>query len=288
MQALKLNPLTYEFKFSKEETPKFFLASDIHLDNPKCKRELFFRHMDAARKKNAKVVLIGDTFCAMQGKYDPRRSKKDVRPEHNKPDYLNALVADTVNVLSPYSDIIALISDGNHETAVLKNVEYDLVGDLVKRLNERNKTNILRGGYRGWMVIRYGYAKNTFTSYKIYFNHGFGGGGEMTKGILQHARMNMYVENADAIQMGHVHELYALPTQTEYFDASPTAYKPKTRTIYNLRTSTYKDEYDGIEGGYHIEKGRQPKPLGGIFMELDPCREGTTNKLHPSYTIWTD
>ena len=286
MEAIKLNPLTYELRYSEDENIDLFLCSDLHFDNPKCNREKFFEHLEKIRQKKGKAIIIGDVFCFMQGKYDPRRSKSDIRPEHNKVNYLDAVIDDTVELLSPYADVIAFVSDGNHETAILKNHETDTLARFTDKFNERNKTNVLKGGYRGWLIIRQKRASN-YQSYKIYYNHGFGGGGEMSKGILQHSRHNMYVENADAILMGHVHELYALPTMTEFFDNNPNAYKPKQRAVYNLRTSTYKEEFGDSEGGFHIEKGRPPKPLGGIHLNLEMIREkNDSRKLFPTYTIW--
>lgn len=288
MQASKINALTYELKFNHNEEIKLFLCSDIHFDNPKCDRELFFEHLKKIRALGGKVLINGDLLCLMQGKFDPRRSKADIRPEHNKPDYLNAVINDTVDQLSPFADVIAFVGQGNHETAILKNLEMDILAEVVARLNERNKTNILYGGYRGWIIIRQQTsARGMWQSYKIYYNHGFGGGGEMTKGILQHSRSNMYIENADAIWFGHVHESYALPTMTEYFDNHPNSYKPKTRYIYNIRTATYKEEFADTPGSFHIERGRPPKPMGGIFLHLEKTRDKNNHIFYPTYSIWT-
>jgi predicted phosphodiesterase len=289
MEALKLNPLTYELKYGHDENIDLLLCSDIHFDNPKCNRELFFNHLKRIKDRGGKVLINGDLLCVMQGKYDPRRSKHDIRPEHNKADYINAVINDTVDQLSPYADIIAFIGQGNHETAILKNLEIDLLAEVCARLNERNKVNIMYGGYRGWIVIRKKVSgKGMYQSYKVYYNHGFGGGGEMTKGILQHSRTNMYIENADAIWYGHVHESYVQPSMTEYFDNHHSAFRPRTRTIYNIRTACYKEEFADVTGGFHIERGRPPKPMGGVHMNLELTRdENNSHIFYPSYTIWT-
>lgn len=288
MKAIKLNPLTYEFKYEKSEPIKILLCSDLHFDNPKCKRDLLFSHLNDVRAVGGKAVIFGDIFCFMQGKYDPRRSKSDIRPEHNVANYIDAVIDDTVEQLAPYKDVIAFVSDGNHETALLKNLETDVLSRFTDKFNAIHKTNILKGGYRGWLILRKEFSPGKFISYKICYNHGGGGGGEMSKGVLQHSRMNMYVENADAIVMGHVHELYALPTRTEYFDNNPACYKPKTRTVYNVRMATYKEEYEDATGGFHIERLRQPKPLGGVFLDLEMFKDGSSTKFHPRYTIWSN
>lgn len=287
MTSNKLNKLCYEFTYSKNENVEFLIASDIHFDNPKCKRELFFSHLDRIRKKGGKAYIIGDLFCFMQGKYDPRRAKGDIREEHNKNNYIDAVIDDTVNILSAYADVIVFVSDGNHETAILKNLETDTLERFVNKFNERNKTSVIKGGYRGWIIIRKETAKNEFVSHKIYYHHGYGGGGEMTKGILQHSRMNMHIEGADAIVMGHVHESYVQVGKTAYFDNNPNAYCEKDRVVWNIRSACYKEEFADTNGGFHIERGRPPKPLGGVYASLDVERnEKRTKKLLADYTIW--
>lgn len=287
MKVSKLNSLTYLAEYDYKEPVNILLISDVHFDNPKCNRDLLFSHLDKAKKLGYKVAIFGDLFCMMQGKYDPRRNKKDILPEHNVANYIDAVIDDTIEKLKNYSDIIIFVSEGNHETAILKNLETDVLARFVDKFNERYKTNIIKGSYRGWFIVRL-YTDTTenrkFTTYKIYYHHGYGGGGEMTKGILQHSRMNMHIEGADAILMGHVHEMYIQIGQTEYFDRN--TYSPKVREIYNVRTACYKQEFN--EGGFHIEKGRAPKPLGGILLNLQSIKHlNQDKKIHAEYTLWT-
>jgi UDP-2,3-diacylglucosamine pyrophosphatase LpxH len=287
MKVSKLNSLTYLAEYDYKEPVNILLISDVHFDNPKCNRDLLFSHLDKAKKLGYKVAIFGDLFCMMQGKYDPRRSKKDILPEHNKANYIDAVIDDTIEKLKDYSDTIIFVSEGNHETAILKNLETDVLARFVDKFNERYKSNIVKGSYRGWFIVRLytdNSENNKFTTYRIYYHHGYGGGGEMTKGILQHSRMNMHIEGADAILMGHVHEMYIQIGQTEYFDSH--SYKPKIREIYNIRTACYKEEF--TEGGFHIEKGRAPKPLGGIFLNLQLVKHlQEDKKIHAEYTLWT-
>jgi hypothetical protein len=97
------------------KSQKFLLLSDLHWDNPKCERGLLTRHLKQAQERGAKVIINGDFFCMMQGKYDPRRSKKDILPEHNKANYIDAVIEDAVKWWTPYADMILLIGYGNHE-----------------------------------------------------------------------------------------------------------------------------------------------------------------------------
>ena len=100
------NSHVIEFDNSEE---KLLLMSDLHWDNPKCDRRTLKNHLDKAKAMNAKVILNGDTFCLMQGKYDPRRNKNDIRPEHNKPNYIDAVILDAVEWFGPYKDTIIIL-----------------------------------------------------------------------------------------------------------------------------------------------------------------------------------
>ena len=39
-----------------------------------------------------------------------------------------------------------------------------------------------------------------------------------------------------------------------------------------VRTATYKEEYNNGLGGWHVERGATPKPLGGRWLDMSPQR----------------
>ena len=84
------------------------LQTDCHWDNPHCDREMMQKHLDLALERNAPVIDAGDFFCAMQGKYDKRSSKKDLRPEHATGNYLDSLVNTAAEWLEPYKEILTV------------------------------------------------------------------------------------------------------------------------------------------------------------------------------------
>ena len=94
---------------------QMLLVSDMHWDNPHCDRKLLARHLDQAVARNAPILSAGDLFCAMQGKYDKRSDKSCVLPEHQRGDYLDALVRTAVDWFEPYGKHLVLLGDGNHE-----------------------------------------------------------------------------------------------------------------------------------------------------------------------------
>ena len=261
---------------------KFLLLSDIHWDNPKCRRDILKRHLDQAVKDNALIFLNGDTFCLMQGKADPRKSKADILPEHNVYNYFDAVVEDAVEWFKPYAKNISFVGYGNHETSIIKHQEIDVIQRFCYGLNTIGGGNVQVGGYGGWVVISFVRdARSSLKgSYKIKYHHGYGGGGPVTKGTIQHNRFSTFTENADMLWFGHVHEDYEVTYSVEYLHTS-SVHKVKQRNVTMLRTSTYKDEFEDGTKGFHIERGRGPKFIGGRWLEIEPARpriKGTDTK----------
>jgi len=262
-----------------EET-KVLLISDLHWDNPKCDRDLLKKHLDQAVKGNHDILINGDLFCLMQGAYDPRKSKSDIRPEHNHANYFDAIINTAVDWFAPYAHLIKLVGYGNHETAILKRQETDIIERFVTLLNYKTGSAIQVGGYGGW--IRYQFTDGSSTqSFKIKYMHGFGGGGAVTRGTIQHNRMSVNVEGADAIWMGHVHEDYELTYTVEELTNKDTV---MLRDILMIRTSAYKEEYGDGSKGFHIERGASPKPIGGRWLIMKPFRDEKTNRKINAYT----
>jgi hypothetical protein len=79
--------------------------------------------------------------------------------------------------------------------------------------------------------------------------------------------MAAMMEGYDIIWMGHVHEIYHHVNVVECYDSHQK--KLKLKEVHQVRTGAYKEEYGDGFGGYHIEKGRPPKPMGGYWMTLE-------------------
>jgi hypothetical protein len=256
---------------------RILLISDLHWDNPHCDRQLLKRHLDEAVAGGHDILINGDLFCAMQGKYDGRRSKSDMRPEHNNAKYLDSLVETAAEWFAPYAQNIKVIGYGNHETSILKHCETDLIERLVTLLNANTKSSIEIGGYGGWVIYRFRRTDRSSTPFKIKYFHGSGGGGVVTKGSIQFNRMMTMIEGADAIWMGHVHESMEMTYTMERLTQKDTIV---LRDVLMIRTPAYKEEYQDGSKGWHIERGAPPKPLGGRWLELKPYRdEDCTNRI---------
>jgi hypothetical protein len=272
MQVVELNRNVHQIKMEAANSEEIWvlLTSDHHWDNPDCNREMMKRHFEEAKQKNAPIFMFGDFFCAMQGKYDKRSDKSKIRPEHQTAHYLDSLVETAAEWLKPYQENIKVIGLGNHETAILKNHETNLTERLVERLNIGAKSKTYSGGYGGWIwfMIK-SKTRTTRNALKLKYFHGSGGGGPVTKGVIQSARHSMFLPDADIVVSGHVHEQYSICFMQEKLRPDG---KIELKEQWHLRLPTYKDEYKDGYGGWHIETGKMPKPLGAYWLVIKQHR----------------
>jgi hypothetical protein len=246
------------------------LLSDLHWDNPKCDRDLLKKHLDYCLENNIKVMLNGDTFCLMQGKFDPRRSKKDIRPEHNKANYLDVVIETAVDWFAPYAEILTVVGYGNHETGIIRNVETDPLQRFVDLLNYKCKSNVITGGYGGWLLLNIKPTEKTNKNFatKIKYFHGSGGGGIVTKGALNLTRALELAEGFEVFTMGHIHENAARNDVREDLNTEGGKIRIELKQIHMAITGTYKEEYGEGFMGWHVERGAPPKPVGGRILNI--------------------
>ena len=133
------------------------LSSDRHHDSIDCNRELELEHLEECKKRKAFIIDVGDMYDCMQGRFDPRKSYKNLRPEYKEDDYLDVIVKDAAEFYSPFVNQFLMIGRGNHESAVLKNNSTDLIDRTVYELNSHYSGHIQAGGYGGWVRILWKY-----------------------------------------------------------------------------------------------------------------------------------
>lgn len=274
MQVYRHSKNIHEIVFNEPEV-EIAMLSDLHWDNPKCDREQLTAHLDYCKKNEIPVVINGDFFCLMQGKGDKRGNKSDILPEHNNARYLDSIVETAVEWFSPYADIIKVIGYGNHETAIIKWQETDILQRFVDLLNYKNGTSVYTSGCGGWVLIKNTSGKNSnaVLTTRIKHFHGSGGGGVVTKGALNLTRALEMYENMDVFTMGHIHENAARTDVREAIDSNPKqGYKLKQRYIHLMLTGTYKEEYGEGSHGWHVERGAPVKPIGGRILKIKAIR----------------
>lgn len=229
----------------------------VHFDSPHCDRKLLTKHLNQAKEQSAGIGIVGDWHDAMAGKNDRRGTKETARKEDVKNAYFNSLVNHTVDFLSPYRENIVFIGDGNHDTAITKHNEIDLL-ELAC-----NQLGVQHTGYSGFVRQRFEGNKNHRASLWIYYHHGAGGGGVVTKGVMRVNRQSANVR-ADIFIGAHYHESWLV----ENVVVEPTdSGRIRLLTQTHVQLPTYKQEYTML-GGYHIENARPPKPLGAYWQIL--------------------
>lgn len=281
MELNKIARNVHTISLSKDEN-RLALLSDIHFDNPKCDRKMLKAHLEYCKENSIPIFVNGDFFCLMQGKYDPRRNKKDILPQHNKANYIDAVIEEAVEWWSPYAHLLTVIGYGNHETAIIKNLETDPLQRFVDLLNYTNKTNVQTGGYGGWLLIRYSYNESTILSKNLKYFHGSGGGGIVTKGAINLTRALEMYENMDVFVMGHIHENASRNDVRETMEYNPgkRVHEYVHKQIHLAITGSYKEEYQDGAFGWHVERGAPVKPVGGRLLTLNGTRDRTDGRQY--------
>ena len=241
------------------------VTSDIHIDNKKCNRDLLKKHLELAKERKALIFVFGDLFCAMQGKYDPRKNMEDIRPEDVHVNYLDKIVEHAAEFLAPYASQIVVLGYGNHETSILDRHNISLLDRLVTLLNQQGG-QVMVGGFGGWVRFMASTRGDGGESIKLRYFHGAGGGSApVTRGVIDTSRQAVYLDGADIVCNGHNHEAYHVPITTE----SLTIHGGQKRGIMHfIRTPGYKDDWNKGAGGWSVEKGHPPKPLGCAWIKL--------------------
>lgn len=242
----------------------FLLRSDAHHDNPECDQKLEKKHLEQAKERGAGIIDAGDLFCAMQGKFDKRADKSKVRPEHTKGDYLDLLVSTAAKFYEPYAKNIIVLGQGNHETAIAKRHETNLTERLVERINTKAKSRIQCGGYGGWIRFRF-LRTNWRSSSLLHYFHGTGGGGPVTRGVIQTNRLAVFNPDADFVLTGHTHDQWVVPIARQRVSDMD---KPYHDEQMHIRTPGYKDSWGDVYGGWEAEKMLGPKPKGAAWLRF--------------------
>jgi len=242
------------------------LSADRHIDHSLSDLKLQHAHLKVARAGGWPVIDIGDLFCAMQGRRDPRSSRKALLDKLNeREEYMDALVDYAHEMLGPYSDALALMGLGNHETGALKNNETHLLNRLVERLNGDGASTVL-GGYQGWLRILFeSEGSNSRQSVNLRYTHGAGGNAPVTKGTIQSNRRAVIYPDANIVISGHDHNQWMMPIPRLRINDAGREYRDEQ---LHLQIPSYKDEITGQVDGYAVERQHAPKPLGAWWLRF--------------------
>lgn len=260
------NVLTVRFEGISSGWEQWMLwSSDRHHDNVLGRHDLELKHLKKAKERDALIFDNGDLFCAMQGKYDKRSNLDVLRPEDKKGDYLDSIVDHAIDFYKPYAKFFALIGQGNHERSIETHHGTNLTKRLVKGLN-RSNGNVFMGNYGGWVRLQFTIHKTNMTSRNIKYYHGkHASNAPVTRGVIDTARLAVYLPDAHYVFTGHSHDTWHVPIRRERLSQQNVIYFDY---VHFLRTTTYKDEYGLGEKGFAVEQGKPPKPLGAAWLRF--------------------
>jgi hypothetical protein len=262
--------LRVKCKYSRNWEQWVWFQSDLHWDSPEWQRKLYHRHAKLALERNALIFDLGDMFDVVDSQGDKRGGKGASRDEHNEPAYLDKLVDSAVDEFRPYADHYALIGTGNHEAKIVKIHNTDLSTRFIKEMNhvrEKSLPPIFRAGYDWWATFHFeheGGGKEQRIACKGH--HGHGGGGEVTKGVIQDHRAAAATEGYGLYVSGHVHEQYMLKHMVEGLNRDG---RVRVFERQHVRVGSYKSDFrtDGAPT-WHMQRGGRAKPLGGAFVRF--------------------
>lgn len=280
MNITRLTDQTIEVRnyYDLNDRFTFFLCSDVHFDNPKCNRQLFFKHLDEVKKRNAMWLCFGDFFDLMGGKYDPRRAKSDIRAEYNKNNYLDLVIDDAYEQLLPYAENLLLFSDGNHETSITRSLETNPLARLVKAM-QHHAPQLQHGFYQGFLRFKFEYNLDKgggSVKKRILFWHHGKFGGVVSKGTQGVARYGLIAPVADIVVSGHTHDEWIV-SQPRY--CLKDNGEVKVEKQYHVKTATYKEEFE-VSSGWAVENIVMPKNVGGFWwVHFDVTPKGVEIKL---------
>jgi hypothetical protein len=245
----------------------FLLQSDVHADSVTCNTKLLKQHLKKAKERDARILIAGDLFDAMQGAKDPRRSYKELKKSLKRDDYFDGVLEDVWATYEPYADLIAMVGYGNHEYSVTRHNGTDLINRFVDRCHKAGGDTAI-GGFGTW--VRFSTYRDSMptpaTTHWMYAFHGAGGTeSPVTRGVIQTNRMGVYLKGVDISWTGHNHNAYILPIAT----VRPTGKDQiKQDIVWHLRTPGYQNGFDDGIDGWAVSRGMMPKPNGAIWMRI--------------------
>lgn len=284
MKAQKLGEMCFEVRCDYQASPNFehkvVLQSDIHFDNPSTNLIEYERELSKAKDLGHGIVIVGDLFCAMQGNKDRRGSKMSLKDSHRVHNYYDKIVDEAVEFFAPYAGNILVIFNGNHETAVSKNNERDLIYNLVDKLQYKHGHEIQQGGYHGYIRWRFSMTNNEGVPNRTrtktgYFHHG-NWGGVISKGAQAVTRYSSMVPDADFVATGHTHDQWVMSHPQFRLKRSGAV---EVHKQWHVKIGTFKEEFSK-PNGWAIEKITMPKSIGGAEVVFSYDRKTEDIKIN--------
>lgn len=269
---------------TRYESANALFIGDMHLDNPKANRPALKRVLQDAVDNQCAIVILGDVFDAMQGAGDRRASKTDLLARYTgRDDYLTALVEDVAGFLAPFAPNIVLLLQGNHESSIAKHHGIRLEHALAYELRKQGSP-VVTPGYQTYAAFKFSFKTDNSkadTTIPFWVTHGSGGGGPVTKGVIQAQRRAVTYPDARFVVSGHVHNSYFVAHEQHRL-------APGLRTFDSEQehyvVGAWKNEHDAA-GGWWVERGGNPRlPAAWRVSFYRASGAGTIDRVRWEFT----
>jgi len=237
--------------YSKQKEHNIAFFSDLHIDAADCDTKALNKDLNKAADNNCRFLINGDIADAIIPNDRKRYNNRDDLIDRN--DHLNVITEHVYEVLKPYADYIDVIRCGNHEDAIVKHHNYDIIRGVITLL-QRDRSDKLpaihQGDYRGFVTYLYHHgSNNAIRRTVVYQHHGAGGSAPVSKGMIDFNRM-IYSNDADIYHTGHKHNSLVDSGVTRVrVDRSG---RPVIDRKLAIQTAGYKKAYTDKDKGYSL------------------------------------
>lgn len=257
--------------------------NDAHFDSKHTDRKYIKRVFDS--NPDAMIVISADFFDAMGQRSDKRYTHGELLPQHLRADYLNALVEDAFEFLSPYVDRIVCFNQGNHETVQTKFYGSNPTQSIATLLNHTFKKNIQVMDSAGWVVFKSSYNKSNTRTFVIYWGHRPISGGQRSKGMLSVDIAKGRQDNVDLYISEHIHDNFIHRFMKESLTSD---YRRKYVPGYYAQLPSTKEEHLGRKLGYHTDKNYSANPAGVLMISVSHRGRSYMRKNVDLKILWKD
>jgi predicted phosphodiesterase len=228
-----------------------FILSDVHLDSLKCNENLLNKCIKELNSTENSLLLInGDFYDLMQGKYDPRRSYSGLNERYSKDNYIDEVVKHGREIISKIKRPV-ILGYGNHETNILNRLHTDVLQRTADGFD-----NVLLSKYEGYILFR----RRGYRTFTLYHHHGHGNA-PRSKGALKVDLRS--VKPADAIVSGHTHQNYYIVKAVDLITDNGHIIKSY---IHHIQVPSLKEKDKGM--GWAVEKEFDNPVTGYIKMRV--------------------
>jgi hypothetical protein len=263
------------------DNPEVYLVylTDTHVGARACAEELLQSDVaKIAEHPNTYWIHGGDTIECIANVGDKRYDERTIAPwMYGKRDVIKTQVKRFLKMFKPIARKNLGLVKGNHEQAAEKYYGRDVYEDIVSAMAKASgrKTPELELGYQGFVWLRFVDKENgnLIWEWKLYCNHGYGGGRLPGGHALALGRALGDYENIDFVAMGHRHVRV-------YVDKSLASPAEDGTVNLNLRQAlfvpSYLNAYVEVSSKnrpvdtYPESLGLPPQHLGSVPIRINP------------------